>query len=126
MGLVELAGQRLQRHPFAPTHLKQVVLRIRRPAVLPPVEVGPLPTGEGLEDLLHRPWAIVEVLAPGPLESVDHPRCRAHPPLHGVMPACAQPRSLVPNGFDRRLVCPDRKSTRLNSSHVASSYAVFG
>src|SRR5690625_6035430 len=34
-------------------------------------------------------------------------------------------RSLLSQGNDRPALIEDRKSTRLNSSHVASSYAVF-
>src|SRR5207253_5254159 len=34
-------------------------------------------------------------------------------------------RSLERDGLVQRTVHPDRKSTRLNSSHVAISYAVF-
>src|SRR6266576_5613463 len=35
------------------------------------------------------------------------------------------PRSGSPGSPDPRGTCPDRKSTRLNSSHVEISYAVF-
>src|SRR5207249_11452156 len=40
---------------------------------------------------------------------------------------CRIPRSRAPSGFQtrRRTTRRDRKSTRLNSSHVSTSYAVF-
>src|SRR5207253_10399600 len=40
-----------------------------------------------------------------------------------VFAAGARAVTLLPS--DARRACPDRKSTRLNSSHVAISYAVF-
>src|SRR5699024_12300792 len=46
--------------------------------------------------------------------------CRASRARRGTRQS--RPRAL-PRGC--RLVTPDRKSTRLNSSHVSSSYAVF-
>src|SRR5699024_12359859 len=51
---------------------------------------------------------------PGELHQEPGLRHHGRPPLHQLQ--------LSP-GF--RLACPDRKSTRLNSSHVSISYAVF-
>src|SRR5439155_24503721 len=52
--------------------------------------------------------------------------------LHDALPICRSGRACSPRGprRPRSPRCPgdhggDRKSTRLNSSHVASSYAVF-
>src|SRR5690625_7960736 len=50
--------------------------------------------------------------------------------LHDALPICSQPFNFPRNVCDfvddvRRLSNLDRKSTRLNSSHVAISYAVF-
>src|SRR5690554_7423124 len=42
--------------------------------------------------------------------------------LHGLPPFLGLPH---PRGDPRRVHAPDRKSTRLNSSHVRISYAVF-
>src|SRR3712207_8235562 len=61
-----------------------------------------------------------------PLEQSEHDRFQeAHPPTarprpFTARPPRARPRPLPPAG--RR---PDRKSTRLNSSHANISYAVF-
>src|SRR5207249_10263057 len=51
---------------------------------------------------------------------------------HGHAPFLAQPRRfgnhgvpVTPNGVDDSCEVGDRKSTRLNSSHVSISYAVF-
>src|SRR5437660_7171512 len=50
--------------------------------------------------------------------------------LHDALPICAlfYARSIsLPwlGDLDNKIIWPDRKSTRLNSSHVAISYAVF-
>src|SRR5690606_41141364 len=46
------------------------------------------------------------------LRRLCHPPCLQRPPRPSLLPAVARPP-------------PDRKSTRLNSSHVKISYAVF-
>jgi hypothetical protein len=92
-----------QRHPIAPAGVQQVALHIRRPAPFPPVQIRALPTTEGRKDLLHPPWAIVQVLDPASLGSVDHPGCLAHPPPRcGAMPARAEPNSHHPRRFTAR------------------------
>src|SRR5256885_8494706 len=47
--------------------------------------------------------------------------------IHTEAPAFVQNRCFARLGWDRdvRLFCGDRKSTRLNSSHLVISYAVF-
>src|SRR5207253_11099549 len=53
----------------------------------------------------------------------EHHR-RRRPPLHGERPGHGGLRRIARTlAVERR--APDRKSTRLNSSHVANSYAVF-
>src|SRR5256885_7043448 len=52
---------------------------------------------------------------------------RARPGHGGSRPApgCARPRTPAPAPGRRGRSCADRKSTRLNSSHLVISYAVF-
>src|SRR5207245_8853407 len=45
--------------------------------------------------------------------------------LHPLCAARARPRGRAPRGGQARGARPDRKSTRLNSSHGSTSYAVF-
>src|SRR5207253_3771286 len=47
------------------------------------------------------------------------------PPDAHFCPNCGASVSALETAGERRLVTVDRKSTRLNSSHVAISYAVF-
>src|SRR5438067_5113625 len=47
------------------------------------------------------------------------------PRMAGAVPGSAHPRSAVARVGWARWVGSDRKSTRLNSSHVSISYAVF-
>src|SRR5437762_2381040 len=55
---------------------------------------------------------------------VDEPRCEPDGPLvHRLREECAHSRELLLRR--RAIVRPDRKSTRLNSSHRCISYAVF-
>src|SRR5256885_11931302 len=44
---------------------------------------------------------------------------------HHVVGAAKRPASQITEGPAHRLVARDRKSTRLNSSHLVISYAVF-
>src|SRR5699024_11734209 len=59
--------------------------------------------------------------------SVLAPVSRSYPNLTGRLPTCYSPvrrsfHKFHPEGIN---LLPDRKSTRLNSSHVSISYAVF-
>src|SRR5256885_10251105 len=73
--------------------------------------------------LFRSPEALGQLLRraePGP-RSEDRPSA-----LHGVPPdPAAGDRSRPRAGTEHRVVGPDRKSTRLNSSHLVISYAVF-
>src|SRR5690606_41936399 len=55
------------------------------------------------------------------------PHAQDKPPGPALSPQEAIAKMQVPEGFSVELVAsePDRKSTRLNSSHVKISYAVF-
>src|SRR5258707_3072038 len=46
------------------------------------------------------------------------------PPARSASPACS-PKTLTPHSLPPKPATPDRKSTRLNSSHANISYAVF-
>src|SRR3989442_8612390 len=54
-----------------------------------------------------------------------HLRARAPPPPGAAVPVPARPLRRSGPGGRRRRRAGDRKSTRLNSSHVRISYAVF-
>src|SRR6266851_8927039 len=45
--------------------------------------------------------------------------------LHDALPTCCPCCGSEPRRPRTRGTCPDRKSTRLNSSHITISYAVF-
>src|SRR5699024_11511063 len=57
-------------------------------------------------------------------DSYDHPRsmaiCRDLEQMYNLIPATEKQRT-----GNEQVFRPDRKSTRLNSSHVSISYAVF-
>src|SRR3712207_7542457 len=72
------------------------------------------PVRVGLPDDVHVPHAQVNGLAPQHLEREVREHAVAQ--IDGVVEA---------NDGDARAVVPDRKSTRLNSSHANISYAVF-
>src|SRR5207249_6952570 len=76
---------------------------------------GGLPKCQGGLPLRVRPWG------GGPARRARAPRHHVRPPTQWVPPPLRRPRRPGPVG-DR---LPDRKSTRLNSSHVSISYAVF-
>src|SRR5690606_42067589 len=72
---------------------------------------------------LDRPFAVADPAAPG--RRVDA-RARQSRMLHGQqMVAGGHTGAAVQHRHAGRLVDGDRKSTRLNSSHVKISYAVF-
>src|SRR5690625_5339635 len=77
--------------------------------------------GSGVDAAVRRDGAPDPQLIPG--RSPPHPRLSA-------LPARADPLLLPPDGVGllapgELKVAGDRKSTRLNSSHVATSYALF-
>src|SRR5690625_1693887 len=66
---------------------------------------------------------LVEAVPGGPMESRTEPGASSEEVLAGVLDVL---RRHVPWEYERFADARDRKSTRLNSSHVAISYAVFG
>src|SRR5207249_8857315 len=61
-----------------------------------------------------------------PPEQNGHPGGTRDPPWCGAQQRVAEPtRPFEVSGFHEEANGRDRKSTRLNSSHVSSSYAVF-
>src|SRR5690625_7082245 len=74
-------------------------------------------------DLLSFPHDALPICAPGPLLEVAHQARRTqHQDVAGRGGLPHRERGAL---LPARLARGDRKSTRLNSSHVASSYAVF-
>src|SRR5690625_6441558 len=77
---------------------------------------------------LHDALPILEITCPGEMEvtRVSGRNTRRLPATSTTKPtARAGPRSWGSTTTSRTLATTDRKSTRLNSSHVAISYAVF-
>src|SRR5690606_39845653 len=96
----------------------------------PPPDLPPFPTRRS-SDLRSTPLASTEVgnpersatrSGPTPSTPTPSPHCFATPPC--VAPTTAPRASTQPFPAASRS-SPDRKSTRLNSSHVKISYAVF-
>src|SRR5690625_6539056 len=68
-----------------------------------------------------------EIIIEGPLSSTDLQRYYFHDALTAFRPAQQQFKAIlqIADLTEGRMIIADRKSTRLNSSHVASTYAVF-
>src|SRR5699024_12377749 len=94
----------------------------------PPPEISPLSLHDALPILPFRPATSVSSSAPAPRESERISRSIRGWDDHSTDTrplASANATQLVVTSSSLRFLSRDRKSTRLNSSHVSISYAVF-